>query len=305
MNSPTETTWPHAAGTKRRVGIKRGGGAKRGAGAKIARFALYVLLVAAAAVQLLPLIWLLFFSLKNNQEVFNLPPLSLPAHLRWENYEKVWSVGNINRYFFNSAYITAAAVVLTTLLASFVTFALTRMKWKLRPLVLGLFMLGLMIPVHSTLIPLFSLFNRLHLIDNQMSVIISYTVFNLPITIMILLGFYYTLPREVEEAAVIDGCSINRLFFAVTLPMTSSVMVTAAIINMIYNWNEFIFVNTFISSDNLKTLTVGVQNFVGQYTVNWGAIGATLMISILPILLAFFILSNRIVEGISAGSVKG
>jgi len=87
--------------------------------------------------------------------------------------------------------------------------------------------------------------------------------------------------------------------------MTSSVMMTAAIINMIYNWNEFIFVNTFISSDELKTLTVGVQNFVGQYTTNWGAIGATLMISIMPILLVFFLLSNRIVEGIAAGSVKG
>ncbi|PQP91372.1 carbohydrate ABC transporter permease, partial [Paenibacillus sp. AR247] len=126
-----------------------------------------------------------------------------------------------------------------------------------------------------------------------------------PITIMILLGFYYALPREVEEAAIMDGCSVNRMFFRIVMPMTFSVIATAAIINMIYNWNEFIFVNTFISSDNLKTLTVGVQNFVGQYTTDWGAIGATLMISILPILVIFLVLSNRIVEGIAAGSVKG
>lgn len=102
-----------------------------------------------------------------------------------------------------------------------------------------------------------------------------------------------------------DGCSVHRIFFRIVLPMTSSVISTTAIINMIYNWNEFIFVNTFISTDSYKTLTVGVQNFIGQYTTDWGAIGATLMISIMPILIAFLILSNRIVEGIAAGSVKG
>lgn len=266
---------------------------------------LYIVLYAAAVLQMLPLVWLFFFSLKNNQEVFSLPALSLPKQLRWENYESVWSQGNISRYFLNSVWITAASVVLTVLLASFVTYAITRMKWKLSSLVLGVFMVGMMIPVHSTLIPLFQLYQKLHLIDSQLNLVLSYTAFNLPITIMILIGFYYALPREVEEAAIMDGCGINRLFIRIILPMTSSVIVTAAIINMIYNWNEFIFVNTFISSDGLKTLTVGVQNFIGQYSANWGAIGATLMISILPILIVFFLLSNRIAEGIAAGSVKG
>ncbi|MNP49606.1 Trehalose transport system permease protein SugB [compost metagenome] len=138
-----------------------------------------------------------------------------------------------------------------------------------------------------------------------MSVILSYTAFNMPITIMILLGAYYALPREIEEAAVMDGCSVNRMFFVVVLPMTISVLTTTVIINMIYNWNEFIFVNTFISSDHLKTLTVGVQNFVGQYSTDWGAIGATLVISMLPIVVAFFILSEQIMEGVTAGAVKG
>jgi len=255
--------------------------------------------------QILPLIWLLLFSLKNNQEVFDMAPFALPATPRWENYVKVWTEGNISLYFFNSVWITVVSVVFTVLFASLVTFAITRMRWKGRSLVLGLFMVGLMIPVHSTLIPLFSLFLKLNLTDHPLSVILSYIAFNMPITIMILLGFYYALPREVEEAAVMDGCSVNRIFFRIVLPMTASVIATTAIINMIYDWNEFIFVNTFISSDAYKTLTVGVQNFIGQYTTDWGAIGATLMISILPILIAFLVLSERIVEGIAAGSVKG
>ncbi|CAM3903612.1 carbohydrate ABC transporter permease [Lederbergia lenta] len=266
---------------------------------------MYILLAIVAVFQIFPIIWLFLFSLKNNQEVFNMSPFAIPTNPKWENYAKVWVEGNISQYFFNSVVYTLVAVILTVLLASMVTFTITRMKWKWSKLTLGLFMVGLMIPVHSTLIPLFSTFSKLNLIDNPIAIILSYTAFNLPITIMILLGFYQTLPREVEEAAIMDGASIHRLFFQITLPMTSPVMATAGIINMIYNWNEFVFVNTFISSDQFKTLTVGIQNFIGQYTTDWGAIGATLMISIIPILLAFLVLSNRIVEGIAAGSVKG
>lgn len=265
----------------------------------------YLLLIAIAILQILPLIWLSFFSLKSNYEVFNLPAFSLPTEPKWENYVTVWTHGNINFYFLNSVWITIVSVILTVLLANFVTYAVTRMNWKLKSFVLGIFMVGLMIPVHSTLIPLFSLFNWVNLIDHPLSIIVSYTAFNLPITIMIFYGFYRTLPREIEEAAIMDGASVNTTFFKIIMPMTSSVMATGAIINMIYNWNEFIFVNTFISSDTKKTLTVGVQNFVGQYSTEWGAIGATLMISILPILIAFLVLSDKIVEGIAAGSVKG
>lgn len=266
---------------------------------------LYTILILLAVIQIFPLVWLLFFSLKNNQEVFNTAPLSFPTNPKWENYVKVWTEGNIGVYFLNSVWITVVAVVITVLLASFVTFSITRMQWKYRNLALGLFMVGLMIPVHSTLIPLFSFFLKVNLMDNPLSIILTYTAFNLPITIMILLGFYYTLPREIEEAAIMDGCSVHRMFFQIILPMTAPVMATTAIINMIYNWNEFVFVNTFISSDKYKTLTVGIQNFIGQYMTDWGAIGATLMISILPILLTFLILSNRIVEGITSGAIKG
>ena len=122
---------------------------------------------------------------------------------------------------------------------------------------------------------------------------------------MILLGFYYTLPHEIEEAAIIDGCSIHRMFFQIILPMTSPILATTVVINMIYNWNEFVFVNTFISSEKYKTLTVGIQNFIGQYMTDWGAIGATLVISVLPIIVAFIFFSNKVVEGVSSSAVKG
>ena len=272
---------------------------------RIGKAGLYVILIGIAIIQLFPIYWLALFSLKSNYEIFNLSPLAFPQELRFENYSKVWTEGNIATYFFNSVFYTVAAVVLTILLASMVTFAITRLQWRGNKLVLGLFMLGLMIPIHSTLIPLFNTYTTLGLINHPLSLILSYTAFNMPVTIMILLGFYEALPHEIEEAAIIDGASIHQIFFRITLPMTAPVIATASIINMIYNWNEFVFVNTFISADELKTLTVGIQNFIGQYSTDWGAIGATLMFSIIPILIIFLILSDRIVEGIAAGSVKG
>ncbi|MBM7604367.1 raffinose/stachyose/melibiose transport system permease protein [Metabacillus crassostreae] len=274
-------------------------------GTRVGFALLYLVLGAIAIIQVYPLVWLFLFSLKTNQEVFGMSPFSFPQDPQWGNYVKAWTAGNIDVYFFNSVLYTVVSVVLTVILASFVTFAITRMYWKLSGVVLGLFMAGYMIPLHSTLIPLFNFFKSVNLIDNPISIILSYVAFNLPITIMILSGFYRSLPREVEEAAVMDGCSIHTIFFRITLPMTVPVLSTTVIINMIYNWNEFVFVNTFMSSDKWKTITVGVNNFVGQYLTDWGAIGATLMISIIPVLIAYFILSDKIVEGIAAGSVKG
>ncbi|SFB00549.1 carbohydrate ABC transporter membrane protein 2, CUT1 family [Lentibacillus halodurans] len=265
---------------------------------------LYICLGIVAVFQIFPIIWLLLFSLKSNREIFAGSPFALPTEWRWENYLKVWE-GGIGLYFWNSVWITAVAIIFTAILASMATFAITRMHWKLNKLVLGLFMVGLMIPIHSAIIPLFSMFLNVNLIDNPLSIVITYTAYNLPITMMILLGFYYTLPREIEEAAIIDGCSIHRMFFRIILPMTAPVLSTIVIINMIYNWNEFVFVNTFISSDEFKTLTVGIQNFIGQYMTDWGAIGATLIISLLPILVAFIFFSNKVVEGISSSAVKG
>lgn len=265
---------------------------------------LYLCLAFVALFQIFPLIWLFLFSLKDNSEIFSGSPFALPSDPQFGNYLTVWE-GGIGLYFFNSVWITGLAIVLTVLFASMATFAITRMNWKLNKLVLGLFMVGLMIPIHSALIPLFSMFLSVNLIDNPMSIVITYTAYNLPITMMILLGFYYTLPREIEEAAIIDGCSIHRLFFRIILPITTPIMSTTVIINMIYNWNEFVFVNTFISSDQYKTLTVGIQNFIGQYMTDWGAIGATLIISVLPVMIAFFFFSNKVVEGISSSAVKG
>lgn len=179
---------------------------------KLGKLCLYVFLVVVAVIQIFPIYWLALFSLKNNYEIFNLSPLAFPEELRFSNYIKVWTEGNIAVYFMNSVFYTLASVFLTIILASMVTFALTRLNWRGSKLVLGLFMIGLMIPIHSTLIPLFNTYTELGLINHPLSLILSYTAFNMPVTIMILLGFYEALPHEIEEAAIIDGASIHQIF---------------------------------------------------------------------------------------------
>ncbi|SEU05087.1 raffinose/stachyose/melibiose transport system permease protein [Salinibacillus kushneri] len=265
---------------------------------------LYTVLAFVAVFQIFPIIWLVLFSLKSNQEIFAGNPFALPTDPKWDNYLKVFE-GGVGTYFWNSVWITVVATGLTILIASMATYTITRMHWKFSSLVLGIIMIGLMIPIHSALIPLYNMFLNVHLIDNPLSIIITYTTYNLPITVMILLGFYTTIPREIEEAAIIDGSSIHRMFFQIILPLSAPILSTTVIINMIYNWNEFVFVNTFISSDAFKTLTVGIQNFIGQYMTDWGAIGATLVISVLPIIIAFLFFSEKIMEGITASAVKG
>lgn len=304
--STTKANLPSALVTDQGIpAIRRLGPAPGGLLHRVLRGVMYLFLSVVAVFQLYPLVWLFLFSLKDNTEIFGQSPFALPAPPKWENYVSAWTTGKVSQYFWNSVLVTGLAVVLTVIIGSMATFALTRMRWRLSNGVLGLIMLGLMIPVHSTLIPLFRTYMALGLIDHPLSLIITYTAFNLPVTVMICLGFYQSLPRELEEAAVMDGASIHQIYWRVTLPTTTPVLATTAIINTIYNWNEFVFVNTFISSDKYKTLTVGIQNFVGQYTTNWGAIGATLMLSFLPLFIAYLLLSDRIIEGMTAGAIKG
>lgn len=271
---------------------------------KIGYILLYIVLGLVGLFQIFPIIWLMMFSLKTNSEIFAGNPFAIPLDPKWQNYLSVFD-GGIGTYFWNSVWITVVATLLTIIIASMATFAITRMKWKLSGIFLGIIMVGLMIPIHSALIPLYNMFLSVNLIDNPASIVITYATYNLPITVMILLGFYLTIPREIEEATIIDGGSVHHLFFRIILPLSAPIMSTTVIINMIYNWNEFVFVNTFISSDKFKTLTVGIQNFIGQYATDWGAIGATLVISVLPIIIAFLFFSERIMEGITASAVKG
>ena len=222
-----------------------------------------------------------------------------------ENYKDALLGGKVLGYLGNSVFVTFVVIIASTVLISMVAYAVTRMKWKLRGVTYWFFMAGLTIPVHATLLPLFIILKRFHILNTPLAIIIPYTAFALPFGIMVLGNHYASVPYEMEEAACIDGCNIYQTFFRVILPLVRPALATIAIFTFLSSWNELMFAMTFISDDKYKTLTVGIQSLAGMYYTEWGPIGAGMVVATFPVLLIYILLSRQVQNAILAGAVKG
>ena len=192
--------------------------------------AFYTILIAFSITCLYPLIWLILNSFKTNSELFN-NPWGITTNPVFENYTTAWVAGKIGISFLNSAFVAVSSMLITIIIASMAAFAITRLKWKLSGVVLGFFLLGVMIPIHSTLIPLFMIFNKIKLTNSYMALILPYVAFALPASIFILTGFMSTIPRDIEEAVIIDGGSMARIFWRIIFPLSKSPIATISIFN--------------------------------------------------------------------------
>lgn len=266
---------------------------------------LFILLLIIAIIQLFPLYWLLTFSLKTNAEIFGDNVLGLPKMWRWSNFAQVLTNSSIVRYFLNSVFYSAVTLIVVGLLSSMAAFALTRMTWKLNKFVYTLFTLGIMIPVHAALLPLFQLIDKLGLKGGYLGLLIPYITFGIPMSIMIISGFFRSIPKEMEEAACIDGCGVYRIFFQIMLPMVKSSLATASIFTFLGTWNELLFANTMVDSNLFRTLPVGIMSFAGQYSTDWGLIGAGMVVATIPTILIYTLLSKQVQASLVAGAVKG
>lgn len=264
---------------------------------------IYLLLAVWAVIQLFPLYWLFTFSLKSNAEIFGGNIVGLPQVWHWENYVKVFTQAHIYKYMLNSLFVAGMTIVLTLLLSSMASYALVRLKWKLSGGVYILFLIGMMLSIQAVLLPLY--INLKPIRDTLWSLIIPYAAFNLPMAILLITGSLKTIPKEMEEAAFIDGASIYRIFFQIILPLLKPILSTVAILNFLDSWNELMFAQTFINSEKWMTITVGVNNMIGKYSTKWGLIGAGLTIATIPTLLLYAFLSKNIQESLAMGAVKG
>jgi raffinose/stachyose/melibiose transport system permease protein len=267
-------------------------------------FLTYLVLSVFAIMNIFPLFWMVVDSFKTEQE-YAQSPFSLPTVLQFSNYAKAWEVANMNVYFLNSVIITLASLVLTVLLGALAAYFLSRFQFKLRGVTYGLFLLGMIVPIHATLIPIFIIMQKLHLLDSMMSLILPYTAFHLSLTIFILEGFMKGFPKDLEESGVMDGAGVFRIFWSIILPITRPAMATVVILNFIYNWNEYLFALVLINSSELKTLPLGLANFVGIETASLTLQMAALTIALIPILIFYLLLQKQLVNGMTAGSVKG
>jgi len=266
---------------------------------------LFSILIIVAFAQLFPLYWLITFSLKSNIEIFGENVIGLPQNWRWINYKTALSDGGILKYFLNSVIYSGVTVLVTGIVSSMAAYAIARMKWKLKDYVFGIFVLGIMIPTQAALLPLFQLLEKLGLKGGYLGLLIPYISFGIPMSVMILTGFYKGIPKEIEEAAYIDGSGIFRCFGSIILPIIKPAIATASIFTFLGSWNELMFANTLVDSSDFRTLPVGIMSFAGQYSTDWGLIGAGMVIATLPTILVYFLLSNQVQESLVAGAVKG
>lgn len=265
---------------------------------------IYTLLVLLAFIYIAPLAWMLSVSVKTKSEVFS-NPFGLPEAIQWQNFTFAWNVGRLGVALRNSAIVCTVTLVISMLLGSMAAFAIGRMKWKMSNAALGYFMIGMMVPVHCILIPLFVMFAKVNLANSLIGIIIPYITFSLPMTIFILTGFFKSMPGELFEAACIDGCSIYGCFFRIALPLASTGLFVTGLMTFINNWNELLVAMVFISDTEKKTLPVTLTYFVGPYATNYVQMFAAIIIAITPTIIVYCMFSNKIVAGLTAGAVKG
>ena len=256
-------------------------------------------------INLFPVYWMFTFSLKNNEEIFGSNVIGLPKHWIWGNYSSAMSTGHMGVYFVNSLIVAVSSILITLAVALMATFALTRLIWKQRKTLNQFFMLGLTIPIHASIVPVYVTLSRLHMLNTYWALIIPYSAFSLSMAILVCTGFMNEIPRELDESACIDGCNIWNIFFRIIVPLMKPAVATVGIYTFLQCWNELMFANIFISKTALKTLPVGVQALSGQYTTDWGPIGAALVLATFPTLVVYIFLSKKIQDSFIAGAIKG
>lgn len=271
---------------------------------KLGSIIIYLFLILLAVVYIGPLLWVVLVSFKTNAEIFQ-NPFSLPKMLQWDNYKIAWSAGKLGSATINSIFICVIALIISILVGSMAAFAIGRMRFKLANPLLTYFLIGMMIPVHSLLIPLFVSFSRMNLTDKLLALILPYVTFSLPMTIYILVNFFKGMPRDMFEAACIDGCSIYQCFFKIALPLAKTGMFVTGLMTFVANWNELLLAMVFISDVKKKTLPVTLTYFVGPYSTNYVQMFAAIVIAVVPSIVVYCCFSNQIVDGLTAGAVKG
>lgn len=280
-------------------------GSEREVTGKYANVPAYIGLILLACITLAPLLWALSTSLKIPSEVIQFPPTVIPSVLDFSNYYKVLFGSNFLTYFRNSVVVTGVSLLISTVLSMHCAYAVARFDIPHKnALMFGILMTS-MIPTVALLIPLYIMAVQLDLYNTRLWLILIYTGWRTPVLTWMMRGFFEQIPKELEEAALIDGCSKVKAFYTVILPISQTALASSALLTAVYVWNDFLVSFTFVTDENLKMLSVGLYSYVTQYGIQWGELMAAVCLSIIPIIILFVCLQKRFVAGMAAGAVKG
>lgn len=271
---------------------------------KLSTVLIYVFFCFMVVLYIAPVAWIAMTSLKTRAEIYK-SPFGWPEAYQWGNYKVAWEAGKLGIAMLNSLIVCVITLILTMLLGSMAAFAIGRMRWKLANVAMVYILIGMMIPVHCVLIPLFVRFANLGLSNNLLGLILPYLTFSLPTSVYIMTGFFRSIPNELLESACIDGCSIYKIFFSIALPLSRTGLFVTGLMTFIANWNELLLALVFISDGAKKTLPVALTKFVTPYQTNYDKMFPAIMIAIVPTIIVYCLFSNQIVDGLTTGAVKG
>jgi N,N'-diacetylchitobiose transport system permease protein len=277
---------------------------------RVRRAGLNAAAIAVAVVTLFPIFWMISTAFKPATEIYSLTPRPLPSHPTWANFANVLNGSVIGMPYWtflrNSLFVTVASVLVSSVIALLAAIAVARFRFRFRTTYLIMLLVVQMLPQQALVIALFLDFKRVNLLDSLIGLILLYITFALPVTIWMLRNFVAAVPRELEEAAAIDGAGPLTVFWKILLPLVAPGLVTTSVFAFIFAWNEFVFATTFLGTDQAKyTLPVYVTYFFGKGSVDWGAIMAASVLFTLPVMIFFLIVQRRLRTGLLAGAVKG
>jgi multiple sugar transport system permease protein/raffinose/stachyose/melibiose transport system permease protein len=268
------------------------------------RAGLLALEIALAIVVLLPFFWMFSVSLKPATEPFAIPARLWPEHPTLDNYFSAFRP-EFRAYFINSIVVSLSTVVITVSLALLAAYSFSRTGFRLLSIALGLVIVAQMFPGSAIIIPIYKMMRWAHLLNTYASLIIAYVAVTLPIAVWMLRGFIVRLPQSLEEAAAIDGAGPIRIFTHVIVPLCRPGIAATAVFVLIVTWQEFLFALSFTSSKDMRTLPVGMNDFIGQYGIRYGELMASSVLISLPVVVIFMFLQRQFVAGLTAGAVKG
>jgi ABC-type glycerol-3-phosphate transport system permease component len=260
--------------------------------------------LALAVVILLPFFWMVSVSLKPSTEPFAIPARLWPQNPTLENYVTAFRP-EFRAYFVNSVVVSAATVLVTVTLALFAAYAFTRSQLRALSVVMTLVIVTQMFPASAIIIPIYKMMKAADLLNTYASLVIAYVTVTLPVAIWMLRGFMANLPVTLEEAAAIDGAGPFRTFFEIIVPLCRPGIMATTVFVLIVTWQEFLFALSFTSTKEMRTLPVGVNDFIGQYGIRYGELMASSVLISLPVIVLFFLLQRQFVAGLTAGAVKG
>lgn len=265
-----------------------------------------IFLILCSVIFIYPLFYLIFYSLKTNNEIFLTNPFGFPRDIQWINYVNAINAFDILAYFKNSIIVSVVSIVGILVFVLPFSYSTTRMIWRGKDTIINYITMGLFIPIQVIIIPLSILVRDMHLSNTYFALIVPYIAFNLAFSSMIMSTSFAGLPKEMEESAVIDGAGVFRTFISIIVPLVKPAIATTVIFAFLNVWNEYTVASILISKNSVKTLPIGLANFVGAHSTDWGAMGACLVMASIPTIIIYLIFSEQVEKAMTiGGAVKG